>query len=242
MTWPDHIGKVICGDCLVAMKDIPDGAVDLVVTDPPYGISMKGVTHHRQPGKGSRRYDFFPGDDNFEGTLLNLVLPSLKECLRVVKKTGSIYSWVSHRQLGAVVQLFENHELKTRPLIWRKLVVPPAPPYTGWSNGFELCVYAWPQGRTWNQEKAVMANVFDADSYRHGNPNKNGHPTQKPVSVISPLIRASSAPGDIVFDCFLGSGTTAVAAKQLGRKYIGIEINPDYCKIAEQRLAQEELF
>jgi len=60
--------------------------------------------------------------------------------------------------------------------------------------------------------------------------------------VISPLIRASSAPGDIVFDCFLGSGTTAVAAKQLGRKYIGIEINPDYCKIAEQRLAQEELF
>ena len=68
----------------------------------------------------------------------------------------------------------------------------------------------------------------------------NLHPTEKPVSVISRLIQANV--GDLILDPFLGSGTTAVACKELGRKFIGIEINPKYCEIAQRRLAQEYLF
>ena len=68
------------------------------------------------------------------------------------------------------------------------------------------------------------------------------HPTQKPTELIIWAIEKYSNPNDLILDPFLGSGTTAVAAKQVGRRYIGIEISPEYCKIAEQRLAQEELF
>ena len=64
------------------------------------------------------------------------------------------------------------------------------------------------------------------------------HPTQKPVSAISPLIEAFSNPGEIVLDPFIGSGTTAMAAKMTGRKYIGIEISPKYCQIAQKRLSK----
>ena len=67
------------------------------------------------------------------------------------------------------------------------------------------------------------------------------HPTQKPLDVISKMILNSSDEGDIVFDPFLGSGTTAVAAKQLKRNFIGVEISPEYCEIARQRLRQEVL-
>ena len=68
------------------------------------------------------------------------------------------------------------------------------------------------------------------------------HPTQKPLGVIGKMIQNSSDEGDIIFDPFLGSGTTAVAAKQLGRKFIGIEISEKYCEIARGRLRQEVLF
>lgn len=71
--------------------------------------------------------------------------------------------------------------------------------------------------------------------------NEHDHPTQKPKELIAQFIRASSKTGDIIFDPFMGSGTTAVAAQSLKRNFIGIEISPEYCKIAEQRLRQQIL-
>ena len=68
---------------------------------------------------------------------------------------------------------------------------------------------------------------------------RTAHPTQKPLALIGKLVRIHSNKGDVILDPFLGSGTTAVAAKKLGRNYIGIEINPDYVKIAEERLKRE---
>lgn len=239
MDWPyDFINNVICGDCLEVMKHIPDNSVDLVVTDPPYGISQAGVIHKRSVGMGSRRYDFFDGDSLPMQMLNNTVLPSLRMMIKKLKDNGSIYVWLSHRQIGDIVTLLEANGFRTRPMAWVKTAPPPAPPNTGWASGFEICIYGTLPKRTWNQDRVIMSNVFVADSYRHGNPQKTGHPTQKPISVIGSQIKASSDKGDIILDPFLGSGTTPVAAKQLGRKYIGIEIIPDYCKIAEQRLAQ----
>jgi site-specific DNA-methyltransferase (adenine-specific) len=100
-------------------------------------------------------------------------------------------------------------------------------------------VYAFPQGRTWTHDGThpPPSNAFHCDGHRHGNPEKVEHPTQKPLAVIEPLIRASSRVGDVVLDPFAGSGTTLVAAKRLGRRAIGWERNPKYHAIAVKRIA-----
>lgn len=71
--------------------------------------------------------------------------------------------------------------------------------------------------------------------------NQRVHPTQKPLKLIREIIKDYTQNGEIILDAFMGSGTTAVACKQLGRKFIGFEISPEYCKIANKRLAQEVL-
>jgi site-specific DNA-methyltransferase (adenine-specific) len=105
-----------------------------------------------------------------------------------------------------------------------------------------LCVYAFRPGRKWTPPTgAKCPNVIEADSYRHGQPGKVGHPTQKPLLTARVPINYSTELGNTVLDPFMGSGTTLRAAKDLGRKAIGIEIEERYCEIAAERLAQEVL-
>jgi len=242
MNWRDWINTVQCGDCLELLPLIPDGCIDLVLTDPPYAISLLGVIHQGQAGKGAKRLDYFDGDHDWSNMIYNVVVPAIDISICKMTPTASIYIWCSHRSLGPIVSLLEDkHGFSTRPLIWLKKVTPPAPPNTGWSSGFELCLYGYHKGRIWNQEKMIMRNIFEADSYRHGQPGKVNHPTQKPMNVILPLVKASSNPNDLILDPFCGSGTTLVAAKQLGRRFIGMEINQDYVSIANERLKQEVL-
>ncbi len=236
------MNKVVCGDCLELMKELPDNCVDLVVTDPPYAISLLGVTHKRQAGKGSKRLDYFDGDSDWNNMIHNVVVPAIDISISKMTSIASIYIWCSHRSMGHIVSLLEDkHGFSTRPLIWLKKCTPPAPPNTGWSSGFELCVYGYRKGRIWNQKKAIMRNVFEADSYRYGQPGKVNHPTQKPLNIILPLIKASSNSNNLILDPFCGSGTTCVAAKQLGRRYIGMEISEEYCGIARKRLANTDI-
>jgi DNA modification methylase len=82
-------------------------------------------------------------------------------------------------------------------------------------------------------------NILSVPSLKGASKEKCGHPSQKPLELISKLIACSTAPGDIVLDPFLGSGTTAVAAEELGRRWIGIELNPLYVTLAKQRLAEK---
>jgi site-specific DNA-methyltransferase (adenine-specific) len=81
--------------------------------------------------------------------------------------------------------------------------------------------------------------VLLGDALKGSSKEKIGHPSQKPIALIKQLIESSSRKGDTVLDPFLGSGTTAAAAQELGRHWVGIEINPDYVKIAQQRIRQE---
>jgi site-specific DNA-methyltransferase (adenine-specific) len=222
------------GDCAEILPALP--TVDLLLTDPPYAVSVAGAVHRGQPGKGSRNLDFFLGDSDW-ASMRSIVVNAIGLALDRTG-AGGMYVWCGHRSFGDLVSLCESRSMSTRPIAWVKKYPAPALPGAGWASAVELCVYAYPPGRTWELPAGLFPNVFTVDGFRHGNAEKNGHPTQKPTAVISPLITASSRTGETILDPFMGSGTTLVAAKNLDRQAIGIEIEERYCEIAVNRLAQ----
>ena len=124
----------------------------------------------------------------------------------------------------------EHNQKFERALWWRE--IGNAKPWRGFRMQGE-CILVSSVGRpAWDETRS------DPDTFDNRNPRRDGHPTQKPFTVISPLIAASSLVGGLVLDPFMGSGTTLVAAKQLGRRAIGIEIEEKYCQIAVDRLRQ----
>lgn len=233
---------LVCGDCRDVLPLLEAGCVDLVLTDPPYGITQAGVTNGKLPGKGTRSFDFHESVNTSEAS--DLVESVLQMTLPLMSDSGSAYWWCGHSTFGSLIANYEGAGWKTRFLVWVKACPPPQPPGTGWPSGAELCVYAFRNGRTWTHTgyDCPRSNVIVSDSYRHGIPGKVGHPTQKPFGVIYPLLRASSVDGAFVLDPFAGSGTTGVACKEFGRRCLMIEKEEKYCSIAANRLRQDVLF
>jgi site-specific DNA-methyltransferase (adenine-specific) len=226
------------GDC----RDIaePWALADIIDTDPPYSLSV-ATDHTNRPGKGTRRLNFFAGDQDWD-VMTALVLETV-DLASHSERVRSFYMWCGHRQFGPVIDRLEKLGWQTRFLVWNKKCPVPAPPGVGWNSGAELCVYAFRSGRLWNWEtgKEPRSNVITADSYRHGQPGKVAHPTQKPVVLMRLPILSSCPEGGTVLDPFMGSGTTLVAAREAGRRAIGIELEEEYCEIAARRLDQQAL-
>ena len=208
MNWPDSfINEVIQGDCLEVMKQMPDKCVDLVVTDPPYGI-----------GEDIRKADS-SGRTKFDDGRWDLTIPPKEYFDEIFRISKNQIIWGGN--------YFIEQGLKNSRcwLSWDKIQE-----FTG--ADMEL---AWT-----SFDKS--AKVFRMSRVEfHGSEHK-GHPTQKPTELMKWCLQNYSTENDLILDPFLGSGTTAVAAKQLGRKFIGIEISEKYCEIARGRLRQEILF
>lgn len=230
----DHNGITIYhGDCLEILPSL--GEFDLLLTDPPYSISV-AQDHVHATGKGTRKFNFFAGDTDWK-TMTASVVERVSLAASVV---SAAYVWCGHRQFGAIVDEFERLGFKTRFLVWKKECPVPAPPGVGWDSAAELCVYAFRAGRKWTAATGVKCpNVITADAYRFGQLGKVDHPTQKPLSVVSIPMRHSTKEGDRILDPYMGSGTTLVVAKSLGRIAVGIEREEKYCEIAAKRMAQE---
>lgn len=210
----------------------------MVIADPPYSLSVER-DHENLPGRGTRRLDFFDGDRDWD-TMTAYALERV--ALALTSGALSVYVWCGHRQFGPLVEMLEGDGWKTRPVVWQKACPVPAPPGVGWDSAVELCVYGFRPGREWTPPTGTkVPNFITADSYRHGQPGKVDHPTQKPMATALLPIDRSTLPGQTVLDPFMGSGTTLRAAKDLGRKAIGIEIEERYCEIAAQRMGQEVL-
>lgn len=234
----DDAVTLYCGDCRDVLPSL--GSVDAIVTDPPYSVSMAGERHDMVPGKGSRNFDFFEGDDDWPA-MTAAVVERVGMARALVPAAGSAYVFCGHRQFGPLVEQFEGAGWSTRLVVWAKKCPAPAPPGSGWPSGAELCIYAYRPGRTWNHRPGdgPTSNVLVFDGYRHGQPGKVDHPTQKPLGLITTLLLASTKPRDVILDPFAGSGTTLRAAKDLGRRVIGIEKEERYCALAVERLGQE---
>ena len=208
------INQIIRGDCVEVMGEMPSASVDLVVTDPPYLVNYRS--------SDGRRY---PNDDNDRW-----LAPAFAEVARVLKYDRfcvSFYGWnKADRFLAA----------------WKAAGLQPVG-HLVWTKNY------------YSKERFVRYSHESAYLLAKGNPPRPRmalrdvldwrytgdvlHPTQKPVMALLPLIMAYSQVGDIVLDPFAGSGTTAVAAEALGRRYIGIELAPKYAAIAQERLARE---
>ena len=185
--------KIICGDCLEIMKEIPDNSVDCVITDPPYGIG-KAEWDEKYP-KG------------FE-----------KECLRIAKTVAIMCGMWAIPQ--CIKELKDNY---LGMIAMRNLNGMTFSPL-GFGNWIPVIIAG---------ERPKSGQDYLEFSIREKKPN---HPSPKQIECMKKLIDRISNESDIILDPFLGSGTTAVACKQLNRHFIGIEINPEYCKIAEDRL------
>ena len=216
------------GDCREVLPTL--GRVDAVVSDPPYAVSVAGSANVGP--RGTRRLDFFAGDDDW-GTMNALVAGAFGLALDLAPTSATV--WCSHRQIGFINEALEMRGYSTRCLVWRKKNPPPAAPGAGFASAAELAVYGYRPGRFWGGGQ-YDANVFDADAYRFGQPGKVDHPTQKPLSLMEWNVVRIVAPGALVLDPFMGSGTTGVACARLGRRFIGIEIEPRYFDIACRRI------
>jgi site-specific DNA-methyltransferase (adenine-specific) len=242
--WQSDDGTIqlYCDDCLNILPTIQAGTVDAVVTDPPYAVSVARSSVVGRPGKGTRRLDFFSGDADWAA--MNQVVAQATD-MAITLKPSCLVAWCGHRQIGIISNLLESDGYSTRMLFWRKKCPPPAPPGAGFAQSVEHAVYGYRPGRTWNGGQ-YEHNVFDADSYRFGQPGKVNHPTQKPLELIKWNVDLLTSPAHVVLDPFMGSATTGVACIRTGRRFIGIEKEPAYFDIAVKRikaeLAQPRLF
>jgi DNA modification methylase len=226
------------GDCTLYLGDCRDilptlGPVDAVVTDPPYSVSVKGSKQGR--GRtGTRSLDFFAGDDDWAG-MTALVAEALTLTVASLPKT--LVAWCGHRQIGPITAMLEAAGYSTRLIFWRKRCPPPSTPDAAFTSAVEQAVYAYRPGRVWRGGQTAP-NIFDADSYRFGQPGKVDHPTQKPLGLIEWNTDYLTTPGQTVLDPFMGSGTTGVACARSDRAFIGIELEPAYFDIACRRIEE----
>ncbi len=238
MKWPDdYINKIICGDCHEIMQGIPNEAINLILTDPPYGISNQGKVHRQEGSKDVEIIEASYGDWDESYSL-----EYLKEGSRVLAGSGSLAMFLDHKQTTITWETLVDIGLHPKRFFFWDKGPGGVHPRRNFVNRIELGLWAVKgTNYTWNGG-ATTENLFRAVKNELKWPPNNCHPTQKIVPLMSWLCVLLSNPDDIILDPFCGSGTTCVAAKRLGRQFIGIDIDPGYCQIAEDRLRQQELF
>lgn len=219
-----YLNKVTWGDCLLILKSLPDKCVDLVLTDPPYNVG-------KQFG------------DNNEGKIFDADFHKewLNEVRRILKPSGGgIYMFFS-ANYPHFQQMINTFGTFRQLLFWTKPFAMMVKNRKGYHHFTEVIFWQVLDDDFYFNTEENEKDYFTFTSSIH-RPDEHDHPTQKPMELFSRFIRASSKENDTILDPFLGSGTTAVACKQLGRNFIGIEKEQKYVDIANSRLSQELLF
>lgn len=224
-----ELNKIYLGDAYELIKQIPDKSIDLIYVDPPYQIDHLSGGDNRL-GNSIQSVMSELNDANIVDGIENRILD---EYMRIMKKPN-IYIWCNKKQIYQYMNFFVGkYDLNFVPLIWRKIN---AMPLCGgkYLDDCEYCLYFY-KGIKLNTTYETAKTVYDLPI--NINDKKDyGHPTIKPIEIVKKHIINSTNEGEIVLDTFMGSGTTAIACKELGRNFIGFEINKDYHKIAIDRL------
>lgn len=229
-----RLNYIDCCDCLDGLREVPDTSVDLIVTDPPYFLSMGHA--------GCKDTAFAVNSDQVNSNRtfgdLSIAKPFYKrlfqEFRRVLKPNGAFYYFTDWRGYAFYFPII-NAELPVRNLIVWDTLSGPGSYYT---FAHELIIFGTAAPKLRHKGGT---NVWRIKAFSSGAKSTDGekvHPTQKPVELIKKMIEDSTEPGAVVLDTFMGSGTTAVASLQSGRNFIGFEQDEKYHAIAQRRIAE----
>ena len=228
-------GGLFNGDCLYYLKDIPDDSIDLIVTDPPYKVTARGSTGNTG---GMLRKDI-----NIKGKVFNHndidCEQYAPEFYRILKDGSHCYVMTNHINLIHMLNTFTNagfHFIKS--LIWDK-----GNKIMGryYMSQFEYILF-FRKGRGIPINNCGTSDIISIPNVKlKDTDGSNLHDTEKPVTLYKILIDNSTKSNDIVMDPFMGIGGAGVACKELGRRFIGIEIDNKYFSTAEKRINQSEM-
>jgi modification methylase len=233
----NYINKIICGDSLTIMKEMPSNSIDLVVTSPPYNLK-NSTGNGMKDGRGgkwanaalvngySHHNDCMPHDEYAEWQR-----NCLSEMFRLIKDDGAIFynhKWRVQDGLLQDRQDIVNGFPVRQIIIWRRKGG------INFNAGYFLPTYEVIYMITKPNFKLAPKANSHGDVWEFTQEMKNDHPAPFPTALINRIITSTNA--NLILDPFSGSGTTAVVAKSLKRNYVGIEISPDYCKMSEDRI------
>lgn len=218
-----ELNKIYNEDCLEGMKRIPDGSVDLIVTDPPYLINYK--TGHRKD-KAHRFNDVILNDDNEQ-----LIVDYVKECYRILKDDTAMYLFCSSHKVDFFKRELEKEFSIKNMIIWVKNNHTAGDLEYAFGRKYEIVFLVNKGQRKFNGER-----LTDIWEFPRVSGDGQLHQNQKPIELIKRCIEKHSNVGDVVFDGFMGSGTTAAAALDTNRNYIGFELDEYYFNVAEKRI------
>jgi site-specific DNA-methyltransferase (adenine-specific) len=227
-----ELNRIYQRDCIEGMRMLPDASVDLLLTDPPYNVSMKSNFHTM----GRKGVDFGDWDKGFDQeSWLNVACDK-------IRKGGSAVIFNDYKNIGIMTEILTNKGFVVKEmLIWKKSNPMPRNRDRLYVTSIEVALWAV-KGKGWafNRQRDTYENgIFESPIVNH---TKRFHPTQKPFEIFEQLVRIHSNEGAVILDPFMGSGTTAVATKRVGetRRFIGFETEPQYIEIANKRLDNEE--
>lgn len=233
------MNKIFHQDCIKGMDYLlkNDLKVDLIISDPPYVISKSSQFHTMKDRKKPRTgIDFGGWDKEFDNKMW------LKRAYKLLKDGGALIVFNDFKKVSFIIDYATKLGFEYKDtLIWKKKNPMPRNRDRRYVPALEMMIWFVKPGKwTFNRRlETYESGVFEYPSESGGGYNRI-HPTQKPVKLIEALIEIHSKEGDVVLDPFMGSGTTAVAATNLKRKYIGFELNETYYKASIDRLKHIE--
>ena len=246
------LDTIIEGDCIDAMARLPDKSVDMIFADPPYNLQLQGDLFRPEGGRVDAVDDEW---DKFDSLAVydDFTREWLAEARRILKDDGTIWVRGSYHNIFRVGALLQAADFWILNAIgWRKSNPMPNFRGTRFTNAHETLIWCAKDGKakyTFNYHAMKALNddlqmrsdwvlpICGGGERAKDEAGDKAHPTQKPEALLYRILLACTKPGDVVLDPFFGTGTTGAVARRLGRKWIGIEREPKYVKVARARIA-----
>ena len=242
MKWPkDFINKIICGDVIEIMGKIPPETIDLVITSPPYNIKNStgnglkegrgGKWANARLQKGYANYDDCMPHEKY----VEWQRESLEKMMQIIPDTGAIFYNHKWRVQDGILQ--DRQDIVSGFPV-RQIIVWKRKGGFNFNPGYFLPTYEVIYVIAKPKFKLIpKANAY-GDVWEFTQEMKNDHPAAFPVDLIDRIVSSTNA--KIILDPFMGSGTTAISAINFRRKYIGIDISPEYCEVARGRIEDHQ--